>query len=330
MSVSIGFTYDLRDDYLAQGYREEDVAEFDSPSTIEAVAGTLSELGYSVDRIGNLKSLCARLVAGDRWDLVFNIAEGRGGRCREAQVPALLEAYDIPYTLSDPLVCALTLDKAFAKRVVHAAGINTPRFRLVSTNQDVDAVDLTFPLFVKPNGEGTGMGIDARSRVNTRAELRDVCRALLPRFTPPLLVEEFLPGREFTVGILETGPDAWAIGTMEVEFLPQAGEAIYSFENKEQCESRIRYSALREPQLKQAVEALAVGAYRILECRDAGRVDVRLDGHGRPSFIEVNPLAGLHPTHSDLPMIATQEGMPFPELVGSIVTSALRRTGGEG
>jgi D-alanine-D-alanine ligase len=203
--VKIGIAYDLREDYLAEGYGDEETAEFDRLDTIEAIEGTLQRLGFETDRIGNIRKLAARLVAGDRWDMVFNIAEGLRGFGREAQVPALLDAFEIPYTFSDPLVLSLTLHKGMTKHVIHDLGIPTPEFTVVETTSDVDAVDLPFPLFAKPVAEGTGKGISASSRIMTRKDLDSVCRRLLTAFDQPVLLETFMPGREFTVGITGTG-----------------------------------------------------------------------------------------------------------------------------
>jgi len=161
----VGMTYDLRTDYLQEGYTEEETAEFDQPATIEAIEETLQSLGYRTDRIGHVRALAKRLVAGDRWDLVFNIAEGVRGFGREAQVPCLLDAYGVPYVFSDPLVLSLTLHKAMAKRVVRDLGIPTPDFAVVEDVSDIAGVSLPYPLFVKPVSEGTGKGIDAKSLV---------------------------------------------------------------------------------------------------------------------------------------------------------------------
>jgi D-alanine-D-alanine ligase len=325
--MKIGLVYDLRDDYLAEGYKPEQVAEFDSEETIAALAGAIAGLGHLAVRIGNAKALARALVAGERWDLVFNIAEGLHGRSREAQVPALLELYGIGYTLSDPLVCAVTLDKAVAKRLVLSAGLRTPQFVVVRSEADIDKIKLDYPLFAKPLAEGTGKGIDGRSFIDAPAALRASSLYMLEHFAQPVLVEEYLSGREFTTAVLGNGERARALGSMEVEILGSAGPAIYSYESKEECERMVRYSPLREQPLKAQVEELALACYLALECRDAARVDIRLDSHGRPSFLEVNPLPGIHPTHSDLPMIATQEGMSYPELVGGIIAAACERLG---
>ncbi|HUS90791.1 MAG TPA: D-alanine--D-alanine ligase [Phycisphaerae bacterium] len=325
MTRTVGLVYDLRSDYLAEGYTPEEVVEFDSESTLDALEAAIASLGFRTDRIGHGRQLCRRLVAGDRWDLVFNIAEGLAGRSREAQVPAILELYGVPYTLSDPLVCAVTLDKAVTKRLVRAAGLRTPDFAVVERPEDAADVSLRYPLFAKPIAEGTGKGVDAMSRIDGPERLAETCRKLLEAFRQPVLVEEYLPGREFTTALLGTGPEARVLGTMAVEVLPSEANGIYSLETKERCEELIRYSPMEHGALRREVELLALRAHRVLECRDASRVDVRLDGAGRPAFIEVNPLPGLHPLHSDLPMIATQEGMSYVELIGTIVRSALRR-----
>lgn len=329
MKKRIGLVYDLRSDYLSLGYSESEVAEFDSEGTINALHQAIESLGYAVDRIGNGWALCRALAAGRRWDLVFTIAEGLTGRSREAQVPAILELYQVPYTFSDPLVCAATLDKAIAKKLVASEGLPTAGFAVVRSAADIAAVNLGYPLFAKPLAEGTGKGIDQHSKIENPRQLEKVCTQLLDLHQQPVLVEEYLSGREFTVGIVGTGPKARVIGTMEIEVAADGEPAIYSYLNKEECETRIRYSALRQPAIKQTVEALALRCYQVLECRDGGRVDIRCDGKGNPFFLEVNPLAGLHPSHSDLPMIATQEGMPYEELIDAILRSAMERAGQE-
>lgn len=327
MKLRVGLVYDLRKDYLAEGYSEQQVAEFDSESTIDAVAGAIESLGHSVERIGNGRRLAKCLVSGKRWDLVFNLAEGLSGRSREAQVPALLEMYAVPYTMSDPLTCAATLDKAIAKRLVGSHGLNTPRFAVVATPADLTGIRLTYPRFAKPVAEGTGKGIGPESFITTPEAMMRTGRRMLRALTQPLIVEEFLPGREFTVGILGTGPDARVLGTMEIVIRDPSRGTIYSYETKESCETMVDYRSVHTWKLKNAVETLALRSYSVLECRDAGRVDIRCDRNGRPAFMEVNPLPGLHPTHSDLPMIATQEGVTYRQLIGSIIKSALKRYG---
>ena len=324
--MKVGLTYDLRDEYLAQGLTEEETAEFDRRDTVDSIDWTLQDLGYNTDRIGNIKSLTSRLADGDRWDMVFNIAEGLRGFGREAQVPALLEAYDIPYTFSDPLVLSLTLHKAMAKHVMRDIGVPTADFVLIEREADIETIDLAFPLFAKPVGEGTGKGINAASKIKTRSELVSVCRNLLKTYKQPVLVETFLPGREFTVGIVGTAEESRAIGTMEVILNPDAERDVYSYVNKERCEALVTYHLASDLAAKQA-EAASLAAWKGLGCRDAGRIDLRLDANGMPKVMELNPLAGLHPQHSDLCIIADKVGMTYRSLIEAIMESALKRNG---
>jgi D-alanine-D-alanine ligase len=323
--VRIGLTYDLKDDYLALGYGDDEVAEFDSPATVDALAQALAALGHDVERVGHVRALAGRLVGGWRCDLVFNIAEGVAGFGRESQVPALLEAYGIPYTFSDPLVCALTLHKAMAKHVARGCGVPTPSFALVETHAEAAAVALPLPLFVKPVAEGSSKGVTARSLVTTRAALVEVCGDLLERYRQPVLVEEFLSGREFTVGILGGGAGARALGTLEVVLRDGADAAGYSYRNKTQWRELVDYRMLEAGPLRTEVEGVALATWRCLGCRDAGRVDVRLDGAGRAQMLEVNPLAGLSPGYSDLPIMAALVGMDYRTLIGEIVRCAEAR-----
>jgi D-alanine-D-alanine ligase len=324
--MHVGITYDLRDEYLAEGHGEEATAEFDRVDTIDAIAAGLLELGHQVDRIGRARQLVCRLAAGDRWDLVFNICEGLKGMAREGQVPAILEVFDIPYTFADPLVMSLCLHKSLAKMVVERAGLPTPKSLLIESLEDLDQLALTFPLFAKPVGEGTGKGVTPASRISSRKELWGVCEQLLVQFRQPVLVEEFLPGREFTVGILGTGSKATVLGTLEIILLHGAEPGVYSYVNKERCEELVEYRLVRpdDPEVRMA-EQTALAAWRALGGRDGGRLDLRSDALGVPQFMEANPLAGLHPSHSDLPMLATALDMPYVELIRRIVESARER-----
>jgi D-alanine-D-alanine ligase len=324
MVMLVGMTYDLRSEYLSQGFSEEEVAEFDSPRTVEGIEDALRKAGHQVERIGSLPSLVACLAQGERWDLVFNIAEGLGRYGREAQVPALLEYYGVPYTFADPLTLCLTLHKGMAKRVVRDLGLATPDFAVVSEPREAAAVRLPYPLFVKPVAEGTGRGIGAASKVKGPEELAQACIELIERYHQPVLVETYLPGREFTVGIVGTGSKARVIGVMEVTLRPGADQDAYTLRNKEECDDLVRYRRIKGSVAGQAGE-LALAAWRGLECRDAGRVDLRCDAHGQPSFLEVNPLAGLHPEHSDLPILCSLVDYPYQKLIERIVASAWER-----
>jgi D-alanine-D-alanine ligase len=323
--MRIGVTYDLRADYLAMGYGVEETAEFDSEITIAAICEALDGLGHEPVRIGSVRKLAERLVAGERWDAVFNFCEGLKGVAREAQVPALLEAYDIPYVFSDPLTLALALDKSMAKRVVRDAGVPTADFTIIERIEDAAAVALPFPLFLKPVAEGSGKGVNDRSKVGDAAALRAVAADLLARFRQPVLVETFLPGREFTVGIIGTGEDAEVLGVSEI--VPKKGfvGAGYGFENKEPgWEGKVDIRPVRGPEAA-AAGKVALGAWRALRCRDGGRIDTRCGANGDPHFIEVNPLAGLRPGYSDLCMIADDAGLSYQDLIGLIMTAFLKR-----
>ncbi len=326
--MRIGLTYDLRADHVARGLSSEEAAEFDEVETIDALDTAVRGLGFESDRIGHVQALVERLARGDRWDLVLNIAEGLAGFGREAQVPALLEAYGIPHVFSDTLVCALTLHKGMTKDVVRAAGVATPDYRIVRTAADAGKVGLDFPLFAKPVAEGTGKGISANSKISSRAQLQRVCRQLLKEYPgQPVLVERFLPGREFTVGILGSAGDATALATLEILLLDGADAEVYSYRNKDEYDQLVQYRLLAGGKLRRQIEALALNAWRALGCRDAGRIDIRLDEYGDCHFLEVNPLAGIHPQHSDLPIMARLAGMDYGTLIGLIMASALQRCG---
>jgi len=322
--MKVGLTYDLREDYLAEGFTEEETAEFDRRDTVDSIESTLKDLGYGTDRIGSIKGLTARLAAGDRWDMVFNIAEGLRGFGREAQVPALLEAYDIPYTFSDPLVLSLTLHKGLTKRVIRDLGIPTPDFYVVENLSDIEKVDLPFPLFAKPVAEGTSKGISATSKIENKEDLDSKCRRLLSLFRQPVLIETYLQGREFTVGITGTGGNATVLGVIEVALKKGAEAGVYSYSNKKKFEAYVRYSLVRDDLAKKAKE-IALAAWRGLGCRDGGRVDLRTNGNGIPEFLEVNPLAGLNPDISDLPILCNLAGVTYRELIAKIMDSALSR-----
>jgi len=324
--VRIGLTYDLRAEYLALGYGEEETAEFDQQGTIDALAGAIESLGHTVDRIGSARSLIGRLAKGDRWELVFNIAEGLNGYGREAQVPAILDVYGITYTFADPLAASVCLQKGWSKTIVHAAGVPTAAFAIIETPADIDRVSLGYPMLAKPIAEGTGKGVTPKSVARSKADLSQVAIELLDRYRQPVLVETFLPGREFTVGIVGTGDAARAIGSIEIVLRSDAEPDVYSYTNKEECEKLVEYRHVtRIDPLVAEAERIALDAWIALDCRDGGRVDIRCDARGKPMFLEVNPLAGLHPTHSDLPMIATAIGMPYVELIRAIVDSAAKR-----
>ncbi|WP_138503618.1 D-alanine--D-alanine ligase [Nostoc sp. PA-18-2419] len=326
MELFIGLCYDLKTDYLKAGFSADEVMEFDDEETIIGLEQALFELGHQVERIGNGRELALRLAKGDRWDLVFNIAEGLKGRSREAQVPAVCELFAQPYTFSDPLTCALTLDKALAKRVVRDRGLPTAAFEVVNSIAEVQAVSLPLPLFLKPVAEGSSKGVTGHSFVKECEELVTTYQLLREQLQQPVLVETFLPGRELTVGIIGNGSNSQVVGVMEVIFTAKAETSAYTTLNKDEYLERVSYRLLIDPEpLAAQARQLALDAYYTLDCRDAARVDLRCDANGVLQFLEINPLPGLHHIRSDLPIMARLAGMPYTQIIATIVESAWQR-----
>ncbi|WP_444932984.1 D-alanine--D-alanine ligase family protein [Microbulbifer sp. JTAC008] len=312
--MRIGIVYDLRDDYLGMGFSEEDVAELDHLETIDAIHNALTSAGHHIERVGNIHRLAQQLVEGNTWDLVFNVAEGIYGTGREAQVPALLDAWKIPYTFSDPFANTVTLNKEMTKRILRDMGIPTAQFAVVRSVTDVNRVELEYPLMTKPLREGTSKGISPESKVIDKAALKNRCEYLLSRFNQPVLVETFLPGLEFTVGFLGTGATAECIGVMEKLL---GDEPVY-----------YKYDGAFPGRLVDDDQALKVRAiaqktWEVLECRDGGRVDIRFDAQGAPMVMEVNVLPGLRPEVSELPVMCELAGIQYGAMINRIVESAI-------
>ena len=322
--MRIGLTYDLRSDYLREGYSLEETAEFDKEETIEGLEAAIRANGHKPERIGHARALIARLAKGERWDLVFNIAEGMRGIAREAQVPAILDVYGIPCVFSDAAVLTLCLHKGYTKAVLREAGVATAPFKVIERASDIASVDMPYPLFVKPVAEGTGKGVSPKSIVRTKAELKPAVTELLEKFKQPVLVEPYLSGREFTVGILGHGANTRTIGAMEVHLLKGAEQGLYSYSNKENFEGRVEYSLATDALAKEA-ERVAREAWIALGCRDGGRADLRAGSDGKVYFLEVNPLAGINPTISDLVILWKMKGGTYNQLIGEILKEAIGR-----
>ncbi|MGQ9636802.1 MAG: D-alanine--D-alanine ligase family protein [Thermodesulfobacteriota bacterium] len=322
-------TYNLKKDFpLQEGKPIDHLEEFDSEETIEAIREVLEEEGHQVIKLGGSKDIIDRLRAFP-VDIVFNIAEGMGGRNREAYIPALLEFFNIPYTGSDPLTLSLTLDKSMAKKVVLSEGIPTPRFKKVQALEDIQFLDLHYPLFVKLCYEGSSKGVRLDSKIMDPISLKEKVKWLLETYGPPILVEEFVSGPEFTVGILGNNPPS-ILGVMQIEIKGSSPyEAVYSLEIKRDWEERVRY--LCPPpislSLLKRIEEVALKAYQALECRDVSRVDLRVGEDGIPYFLEINPLPGLSPIYGDLPIMAKHMGWEYPQLIRAIFHHALKRYG---
>jgi D-alanine-D-alanine ligase len=323
----VGLIYNLKRKKPQLDGSDDDEAEFDSLETIHAIRDAIAALGHDVALIEARRDMPTRVQA-ERVQVAFNIAEGAGGRSRESVVPALLELLDIPYTGSDATTLAIALDKGLAKRIVRQAGVHTAPWALMISGDEPLPDGFTFPVVVKPVAEGSSKGITKTSVIHTEPALRALVRSLATRYQQGMLVEAFLSGREFTVGILGEGDSARALPPMEVVFCdPHDPNPIYAFEHKQQYSSEIRYDAPAQVDdaLGQAIERAALDAYAALGCRDVARIDLRLDAQGRINFIECNPLPGLTPDWSDLCMIAKSAGLSYQDLIGQILAPALQR-----
>ena len=322
--MKIGLTYDLRSWYLDRGYSMEETAEFDKQETVDALDNSMKIMGHETEQIGNAFQLIEALAAGRKWDMVFNIAEGLYGDGRESVVPAILDQYRIPYVFSGPVIMGISLNKHLAKLVVAAAGVPVSPGFLVTDIKDLENLKLEYPLFVKPVSEGTGKGITDKSLVNSLSELKVMVGWILKEFNQPALVEEYLPGREFTVGIVGHGDQTLAIGGMEVI---TADNLPYSIHVKENYHDYSKYHPLSDD-IAEECKAVAEKARRALDAVDGGRVDVKADRNGKICFIEANPLAGLNPVHSDLPILARMYNIDYQKLLEMIMSAAIKRIKG--
>ena len=332
-ALRVGIAFDLRSDHeLADGAPDDLLEEYEpSELTVAAIADALRGAGHEVRLLGGGRRLVAALM-DDPPQLVFNLCEGAGGRSREAHAAAVCELLGVPYTGSDPLTLAATLDKQVAKELVAAAGVPVPRGAVV--DRAGFALDgLSFPLLAKPLAEGSSIGIRDASLLRDERELERVVARLAAHYRQPVLVEEFCPGVEVTVGILGTGAGARVVGVMEIA--PAAGDAgdfVYSLEAKRAWRERVRYHVPpRSPSLAQEAERTALAAYRKLACHDVGRVDLRAGSDGRLRFLELNALPGLGPGGDaglgDLVLLAARSGLAYDALIVAIVDEARARWG---
>ncbi len=338
--MRVGLTYNLKRGEPEEGQEppstsREAQAEWDEPETVEAVIGALSER-HQVIPIDAAEDPYNALRQS-RPDIVFNIAEGAFGPCREGHIPSILEYLDIPYTASDPLTLNLCLDKSRAKEILAFHQLPTARFHVIS-DPGGSSNGLRYPLIVKPLFEGSSMGIRNDSLVESPHELESKVKWLLARFRQPAIIEEFLPGREFTVAILGNGADARALPIVEVRFdsLPEGVNPIYSYEAKwvwDQSSNPLEIfdcPAGLEPDLAKSIEQVCLEAYRTLRCRDWCRIDVRLDAAQRPHILELNPLPGILPKPEDnscFPKAALAAGMTYNQLINEVLDIACRRNG---
>ncbi len=326
--MRVGLAYNVKPSDIPAGLPEDAFEEYDSEATIGHIARALSELGHAVVMLPAGPGIVEAL-RGDRPDIVFNIAEGEGGRCREAHVPALLELFGIPYVGSDPLTLCVTLDKPTAKRLLRAEGFATPPFRTFRSAGEADIGDLPLPVIVKPAWEGSSKGVRLGSRASTPDAVREMVAFVTETYGQEAIVEAFVPGPEVTVGVVGNDPPR-IVGVMEIapRTVP-AAEFVYSLEVKRDWKRLVEYrcpppfpaAVLRE------IERAALGIYRLLGCQDFARLDFRIDAERVPQFIECNPLPGLSPGYGDLPIMADRMGLPYRELIREILGHALSRQG---
>jgi D-alanine-D-alanine ligase len=344
MSLRIGFAYNEKpaDDgeppSSSPAGTHDLYAEWDAPETIDAVAAALARAG-SVIRLEADASFPVRLQQ-TRPDIVFNIAEGLHGPNREAHVPAICEFLDVPHTGSDPLALCLGLDKRRSKEAFLARGVPTPAFRVASRlNGAVEPLrGLRLPVMVKPLFEGSSKGIPESALCRSADAVRRRVAEIGAAYDQPALVEEFLPGREFTCAVLGNGDAARVLPPVEVRFdaLPAGAAPIYGYEAKwlwDTSEAPLQIfdcPAAVDPALGQALASTALAAFHALGCRDWARVDLRLDADGEPQVIEINPLPGILPRpeqNSCFPKAARAAGLSYDELILAVLDHALDRYG---
>jgi len=308
-------------------------SEYDSEETINSVITALKNKGHSVDAIDVEYPALFSYFKKNRVDMVFNIAEGTHGRFRESEVPAVLDYLNIPYTGSETFSLALALNKALTKKILRAENIPTPNFQLfVKGNEELSA-DLAFPLIVKPNCEGSAKGINKTNVVNNKEELFRKVKECIDVYKQEALVEEFIEGKELTVGILENGKTR-VLPILEIDFsnCKKSGEYFYSWKMKEfqgntelglvpefYCPARL------DKDVEEKVKDVALRTHRAVGCLDISRTDIRLDKSNVPYVLEINPLPGLDPKESNFPIMAYAAGMAYDDLIEAILISASER-----
>ena len=319
-NLRIGLAYNMKRIESHSGDDRE--AEYDAPETIHAITKAIESHGHVVVPLEVTPDFPRALTASN-VDVVFNIAEGMAGRSREAQVPSLCELLGVPYTGSDSATLSICLDKGLAKRLL--VDVDTPAFQVLVTGRE-KLRPLKYPVIVKPNQEGTSKGITGKSVCDDEARLREVARELIDRYGQPALVEEYVFGRELTVGLLgERRPRV--LPPMEVVFLAQGERPVYDYECKQDWQRHVRYECparLTRDELR-AVERACRTTFMTLGCRDVARIDLRLTAQGRVCIIEVNPLPGLTPDYSDLCLIANGAKTDYRTLIGEILSGAIKR-----
>jgi D-alanine-D-alanine ligase len=330
--MRIGLAFDLKEavkgSISSEAQPEDALEEYDSTDTVGAIAAAIEGQGHSTVPLGGGRDFL-RNVQRERPDLVFNIAEGLGNyRGREAQVPAILEMLDIPFTGSDPLAMAVSLDKAVTKSLVTVAGVKTPGWRVIDSVSQLKRTDwagLSFPVFIKPLHEGSSKGIRTGSKIDTAEHVTEAIEKLVELYHQPVMVEEFIYGDEITTGIVGNAPPQ-VIGIMRVVPRQPDPNFVYSLEVKRDWERLVDYEcpARLDADVLAKISASALAVFAALGCRDVSRVDFRIS-HGTPYFLEINPLPGLNPRSGDIVIMAKKMGWTYPGLISAIVDAAVQR-----
>lgn len=321
----IGLTYNLKKGIHSE--IEDIEAEYDSIETVTAIKQSLEKLGAEVLLLEADPAIFGKLT-GNKIDIVFNIAEGTHGRGREAEIPAILNYLGIPFVGSDETTLCIALDKSLTKRIISTYGIKTPGSYLVNNINDFTKNGLKFPVIVKPNAEGSSKGIPDFSTADDAAELKKLVARNISAYRQSMLVEEYITGREFTVGIVGNGSDVKVFPPMEIHFAEgKLKRNVYSYTVKKNYKEFIEYRcpAPVDKDTDGKIRETAAEIFKILECRDFARMDFRMSEDGEIHFIEINPLPGLAPGYSDFPMIAGFTGIDYDTLIRMILNSALKR-----
>ena len=326
MGFRVGLTYNVKTEYVFRPGDPPDAnAEYDHEDTIGVIERALRGGGHEVVRLGSPKMLLANNGAPN-VDIIFNIAEGEGGRNRESQAPILMEMFHIPYVGADGLTLGLTLDKITTKKVLIAEGIPTAKFAELRDPEDVWKVDLGYPLIVKPRYEGSSKGVSESSLVNNAQELHRQVKWLVDTYKQPALVEAFIEGTEFTVPILGNDPpQAQAVFQIQLEGKLDLGRLFYTFARIRNGSSYVCPAPVDEA-LRQRIADIALATYRVVECRDFGRVDIRVDRAGNPYVLEINPLPSLS-TEDVYALLAKLQGISYEAMLNRVLDIALVRHG---
>ncbi len=317
----VGITYDSYDDGL-HNQVDERFAQADKPVTIAAVSDWLTHAGFNAVHIGGIRSLVSFLAEGNDIAFVFNSCAGFYGVGHESQVAALLEAARIPYTFSDPIALTIAQDKHLAKTVAQSLGIKTAPWRRIRELTDIHGKWPTFPLCIKPATLGDSIGVHDHSVTFNESEAAIATKRILETFGVPALIEEYLPGDEYTVGILGSGRDACFVGAMRVSQACFKKYPIYTFENKSQFDGRTIYERVEDFAVLETLRRYSLMLWREIGGRDAGRMDFKVDNEGDICFLEVNCLPGLHPISSDLVNLCLMHGVSYDALLSSIIARA--------